>query len=378
VPSPADPREARDARDAREAGAARYDVRYPRGRPAAGYRGRVRAALVPASWLYRVGADTVARVRSAGARPDTERRARVVSVGNLEAGGNGKTPLCRHLLRSLGARGTAAACVSRGYGSRAARYRGVTVVADAFAPGPGERWVRRDHPALAAEVGDEGAMVAATVPQVPLVFGPDKARALDVACRLVGDGVVVLDDGFQSWGVPRDVDVVLLDARRPFGDGWLLPAGTLREEPDALERADVILFNGVEGEEDVDRAREEVARRTGIVKPCAGIRRTIALDGEVAGPVVSVCALARPERFEAMLVAAGCRVSLALRYPDHHAYTAGDVEAIRRAVAERGGAVLVTTEKDRVKLDVGECVVARLEIALTDESVLWKHVEPRK
>jgi tetraacyldisaccharide 4'-kinase len=356
-------------------------VIYPRGAPrgrSGDLQRRLRPALVPATWLYRTVADSVNRVRALEryATPDS---VTVISVGNLEAGGSGKTPLCMHLLERLRERGTPCAYVSRGFGSRAERFDGVTVVgsvSDAMAnAGAGVRWVAPGHPRLSAEVGDEGAMIARRIGDgVPLLFCRNKARAVAVAAGPARGGVIVLDDAFQSWNVARDLDVVLLDAQRPFADGWLVPAGRLREEPAALARAGVILFNGARDDEAVSRALGEVRRRTGLAPRAGALRRELRLAHRPHGPVVAVSAIARPDSFEGSLCEQGVDVVAALRYPDHHAFTMDDVAFIRDTVAAAGGECMVT-EKDWAKLEelgaeAGRFRVARLDVRVVGANIL--------
>lgn len=362
-----------------------YDIVYPRGgahraaQASVDLRRRLRPLLAPAAWIYAVVSDTARRVRS------LERRAapdgvRVISVGNLEAGGSGKTPLCIHLLEQLAAAGHPVAYVSRGYRSRAERFDGVTLVGrHASAPG-GVRWLRRDAPGLCAEIGDEGVVVADRVPVARLAFSRDKARAVELLAPVVAGGYIILDDAFQTWGVGRDIDVVLVDPRRPFGDGWLLPAGSLREEPGALARADVVVLGGAAGAERVADVRASIRRLTGRDVPCGVMTREVD-PGIVPGtPVVAVSAIARPEAFERSLVDCGVTVAAALRYPDHHRYTSADVDAIASVC---NGRRCVVTEKDWVKLrELGcsgpEFAVARLEARVDAVTLSTIAEEPRR
>jgi len=360
----------------------RYEVVYAR--PAARIGGsalrRWRPALAPASWVYQCVSSTVARVRVLERAAEAS-GATVVSVGNLVAGGGGKTPFCLHLIETVATLGRRVAYVSRGYRSRAERFDGVTLVCEGAETGPGRRVLSRSAVDLVEEVGDEGALVAERAGRVPLVFSRDKARAVEAATGLVGDGVVVVDDAFQSWSLRRDVDVVLLDAERPLGDGWLLPAGSLREEPAALERADVLLFNGATSDEQVARAAAAVRRATGVVRPSAGVWRDLRLVNVPKGPVLVVSAIARPGPFERMAGRA-VDIAVAMRYPDHHRYTPEDARRIREVASRRRCAAIVTTEKDWVKLRrVGfgeqEVTVARLEVGLTDDSIVGAIAKPQ-
>ncbi|HEU4364145.1 MAG TPA: tetraacyldisaccharide 4'-kinase, partial [Candidatus Krumholzibacteria bacterium] len=311
-------------------------------------------ALEPLAWLYGAG---LALSRALGARrrepgPDN---ARVVAIGNLEAGGSGKTPLAMHLLAAAAAAGRSTAYVSRGYGSPASHGPHVTLVLPrgGFYPdaAAGVRVLERDgRTEIEREAGDEAALVAEYEPRAIVALAAAKQRAVAVAVGLGAD-LVVVDDAFQSWTLARSVDVVLLDAARPLGSGRLLPAGTLRERPDALRRADVVVFNGARHDADVAAAREYVARWLSPRVTVLGMRRRIEMVGERKPARVFVAVgVARPERVAADLVAAGIEIAGAWSFPDHHAYRQADAVAIAERAYASGAEVVVTTEKDWVKM----------------------------
>jgi tetraacyldisaccharide 4'-kinase len=356
-----------------------WDVVYPPG-SAGGWAGAERyhrylmPALVPASWVYQVVSNAVMGSRSAAAHPARSGGALVVSVGNLLVGGGGKTPLAMKLIESIAADGGAPVYISRGFGGEAERLDVVTVVLPEPCAGAarfpasrrGVRFLRRDDGRLASLVGDEGAMAALHVPEVPLLFCRDKSAALEVAAALYAPTHVILDDAFQSWGVPRHVDIVVVDGSRPFGSGWLLPAGRLREPPEALERADVLGIT-VDDPHQLPSAREAIAAGAGVDRPSFGICRRLRFDVADGTAVVALSGIARPEPFERQVASAGAVVAASIRFPDHHDYTGGDVAWILEQVRERGADTIVTTEKDWVKLarfdpPPGRFGVARLSL----------------
>lgn len=336
-------------------------------------------ALAPLAWLYRGGVAVARRRRApnldAGTRP------RVIAVGNLEVGGSGKTPLAMRLMEDFRRAGRRAGYASRGYGSRSERAPGVTlVVSDAGteAASPGARVVSRAHPDLAREIGDEGAIVAGRLTDAPLAFSRDRNAAVAVLAT-AGVDVVVVDDAFQTWDLRRHLDVVLLDAARPFGNGRLLPAGRLREPPSALGRADVVVFNGVSSESDVERLRHAVSP---WLKPSArvgGLVRRVRLEaasgdaGEPARRAVLVSGIARPAAFETDVAALGVESATHLVFGDHHHHGAEDVAAIADACRRAHCSAVVVTEKDWVKLralpPLDEAVfVARLDVSWAGEA----------
>ena len=157
----------------------------------------------------------------------------VVSVGNLTAGGAGKTPLVRLIAQRLLNRGWSPSILTRGYDRR--RGPGIIVVE----PGPERRVDPRD-------VGDEPALLARALPKVPIVIGANRYRAGRLAEERFPVDVHLLDDGFQHWALERDVDIVALDVTQEFSDWALLPAGRLREPCAALERAHIVVLTRTE------------------------------------------------------------------------------------------------------------------------------------
>jgi len=275
----------------------------------------------------------------------------VVSVGNLMAGGTGKTPVVRALAEALRSRGLRPAILTRGY--RARRSHGVL---------EGGMW-RGGRPASARDAGDEPFLLSTQLPTVPVVIGKHRFREATAALSAgTPVDVWILDDGFQHRRLHRDLDIVLLDADDPLGNGHRLPAGLLREGPKALARAHaVLLTGGAPGAPAPERTLELVAamapraiclrawtevEEAGRLHGGSGTAATSALAGS---PVWMVAGIARPERFRATLLASGAEVRGSLLVPDHHAYTQVEVNAAALD-AERAGAMPVTTEKDAMRL----------------------------
>lgn len=258
----------------------------------------------------------------------------VISVGNLTMGGSGKTPTVAAIARLLLERGERPAILSRGYGRRD-RSDGVVVVSD------GQSVLEP-----VARSGDEPQMLARSLKGVPILVAADRSLAGTLAERQFGATVHLLDDGFQHLPLARDIDLLIVS--RGDLDEQVLPTGRLREPLDASRRADALLVPGSEEE------AAEVSRRLG---PAAfGLRQRYAPlrpMGQGArfggGAVVAVAGIARPERFFAALREGGIDLRREMRFPDHHWFGDGDVEAIERAARELSAAI-VTTEKDAVRL----------------------------
>jgi tetraacyldisaccharide 4'-kinase len=272
---------------------------------------------------------------------------RVVSVGNLTVGGTGKTPTVMALARSLSAAAARPCILIRGYGGAG---RGVQEVSDGGT-------VRFDW----REVGDEAVLLAETLPGVPVIAGGDRVAAGRIAIERFRPGVILLDDGFQHRRIFREADLVLVDATDPFGDGWLLPRGRLREPVRGLRRAHAILVTRVDQVVDPDRVRDRIGavapgRPIGmaIYRPCAlrplGEQVRVAV-GEMRGKrVLALSGIANPRAFYRTLEGLGAIVVDHLAFPDHHPFAPEDRWRIGEAAGAARAEWIVTTEKDTVRL----------------------------
>ncbi len=274
----------------------------------------------------------------------------VISVGNITAGGTGKTPCIVSLAKWAIENGHNPAIISRGYKSKREKVGGVA--ADAF----GIRLSQK-------EAGDEPYMLAQKLPGVPILIGRDRIRSA-AAAKAMGANLLLLDDGFQYWKLARDADVVLVDATDPFGGGYLLPRGLLRERPEALQRASVILLTkaGQISETERESVKEKIAEYApGIpvcevdhtpatLTPLADWPKTRPLSEKDVETVWLISAIGNPAAFQKTAEEAGLKVLGGTVFPDHHAYTERDVAAAVREARNAGAEALVTTEKDAVKI----------------------------
>jgi tetraacyldisaccharide 4'-kinase len=271
---------------------------------------------------------------------------RVISIGNLTVGGTGKTPVTASLAMLLRDAGYRVGVVSRGY--RRAGGPSPLVVSDGKA-------ILADS----AAAGDEPFLIARDNPSVPVAVGADR---VDAARRLLGLAdleVILLDDAFQHRRIARDIDLLLVDGRDPWGDGRMLPRGPLREPLSGVTRADAFLVTRSEGR--VPVALADAMRRhnpDAAVIHCRLTPRGFArLDGDSIGPralrgfaAFAFCGIARPERFEDDLKECGVRLLGSRRFPDHHRFTRRDLEEIAGAARACRAELLVTTEKDMVRI----------------------------
>lgn len=281
----------------------------------------------------------------------------VISIGNLSAGGTGKTPMAILVAGRLCDRGWRVVVLSRGYGGRAERYGGVVSDGRSLLMNP-------------AMAGDEPFLMAVTLPQVPVIVGRNRHAAGMQALEKFAAQVLVLDDGFQHLRLARDLDVVLLDAADPLAGGRLLPRGMLREPPAALSRAHtVVLTRAGRLTLQVLAARTAQVRRWCPRAPIFAARhaafvRGMAAAGHLPPPAVPLPAaaglggralfafsgIARNADFRRSVVRLGGRIAGYREFSDHHAYTPNDQAAVIHAAQHAGAEALVTSEKDYVRL----------------------------
>jgi tetraacyldisaccharide 4'-kinase len=303
----------------------------------------------------------------------------VVSVGSLSVGGAGKTPVVIALAKLLRDGGWTVDVLSRGYGRE----------------GRGVEQVRTGFDGAARRFGDEPVLIAEQT-GVPVWVGTDRyvaGKRAEEQAEGNPRGVHLLDDGFQHRQLARSVDIVLVTSEDL--DDALLPAGNLREDLSALQRADVIVVRQNEVEADMDAGAASVHKRVWERLRERGqmwtARRTLLFPAPLrvfgAGlRPVAFCAIARPEGFAAMLQDAGCGVVETVAFPDHHRYTKADIERVIEVAKSLDGSGFVTTEKDSVKLteamrekleQQGPLMVVGLEAEFADPSAVLRALEAK-
>lgn len=304
--------------------------------------------LLPLSWLY--GFFTTVRnflydVRIFRA---TAVAVPVICVGNLTAGGSGKTPIVEHVVGMLLPRGVRVGVVSRGYRRMT---RGTVVVSDG----------RTVH-ATVASGGDEPVQIARKFPSACVVVDENRARGATVAIRECGAEVIVLDDGFQHRSLKRDLDIVVVDADNPPQETWFLPAGMRREPLSALKRAGAIIISRWSDEKG-PRVGSFVGHRTDApqFKARFSAKSLVRVGGGARRPVenarglscVAFCGIARPLGFKSTLEHLGVHLKTIRFFPDHHSYTREELEDLESTLAGAQAECLITTEKDAVRLADG-------------------------
>jgi tetraacyldisaccharide 4'-kinase len=265
-------------------------------------------------------------------------QAKVICVGNLTAGGSGKTPVALAIAGLLRAKGQKVFFLTRGYGGSEAGPAEVK---------PGDR---------AEQMGDEALLLSQAA---PTIVARDRARGAALAGARGAD-VIVMDDGHQNFAVAKDLSIVVVDGESGFGNGRMIPAGPLRESVrQGLKRADAVIVMG-RGNPDLE----------GYQGPLLNARLVPEGDFLQGKRVFAFAGIGRPEKFVATLKAAGALVMATQFFADHHPFQPGEIAALR---ARAGGAQLVTTEKDFVRLkerDRAGMAVLKVQARFDDPEVL--------
>lgn len=284
----------------------------------------LRILLWPASLLYGLVASMRVGVYSRGWLKQKRLKGAVISVGNISVGGTGKTPMVIWLAEKLSLEGKQVAILSRGY-------RGTLGSSDEIE-----------------------LMRARLQNRVRFGVGKDrcaKGRAVESSEPV---DVFLLDDGFQHLQLARDLDIVMVDASRPIGGEFLLPAGPLREHTSALTRADIIVFTRTDN---APGAAEAIQRMSNLPVFAASTHllgfRSLGVEAPLVdpvglgpGPFFAFCGLGNPEAFVRDLKRWGVPVVGQMFFADHHRYSVDDTKAIVQAAASAGAKALLTTEKD--------------------------------
>ena len=335
-----------------------------------------RALLGAASLAYGAGVLSRRALYAAGVFKRKRIKAKVVCIGNLTVGGTGKTPAVLLAAETLRKRGYEVAILSRGYGRQAPKQE-VSVLLD----GRHVDW---------RECGDEPWMIHQSLrgQGIPVLVCPDRAKAGELAVEMYGSRVLILDDGFQHLRLHRDLDIVLVNARDPFGGRRLLPLGDLREPLSALRRAGMVVITHADRVTFVEltRLRQDIEQlHPGVLVVESAHKADHLLDVKTEEKlpltrlkdkaVVALSGIGDPLSFETQLEALGVTVAQSWRYPDHHPYVSRELKAIENL---RGGLPLVTTHKDFVRLPEdwrerlsGEVFVVAVKLELLKGRNAW-------
>lgn len=296
----------------------------------------------------------------------------VISIGNITVGGTGKTPLVIWFANQLAEKEKNVCVLTRGYGREDVSKR--VVVSDG-------KEILTD----AKTGGDEPLMLAESlINKAAVISDKDRFSASLWAKDNLKSDVFILDDGFQHLRIKRTFDVVAVDATNPFGNGFLLPAGRLRESLSALQRADCIIITKTNLGEDIDTLRAKLKSHSkGRPVFFSRFRTTGARQindnnfvelKSLPEPCAAFCGLGNPTAFFKQIKRAGLMLVSKQSFRDHHYYTQEDIEKIEREAKEKEARCLITTAKDAVKLrDLKftlPCYALEIEVEIDEEEDL--------
>jgi tetraacyldisaccharide 4'-kinase len=303
----------------------------------------------------------------------------VISVGNICNGGTNKTPMVDMLARKLTEFGISVGIVSRGYSG---------MVKEPL-------WVGRGGVSSDRSVtGDEPLMLAEHLPDVKVVVSRDRYDGVRYL-RELGVEAVVADDAFQHRKMGRDLDIVLVDSTCPFGNGYLFPAGILRESLESLERADIVILT--KAEQAGDRLNEIKNEISAWVPPEFIFTARVEIeswlelskDGQYLyehdewggtppeGKFISFSAIGNPQSFYGFLKSMGLDMAQNRAFRDHHRFTWADIDLLERMAAEAGANALVCTEKDLQNMPdnsvtIFPLYIPRIRVSIDEEERFWK------
>ena len=275
--------------------------------------------LLPLAWLYGLISNLIRFSYKAGLKKSWRAPVPVVVVGNLTAGGNGKTPVVIWLVETLQQHGFRVGVVSRGYGGKAESYP-----------------LLLSEETSTAQAGDEPVLISQRT-GAPVAVSPVRSDAVKALLASHELDVIITDDGLQHYALARDVEIVVIDGERRFGNGWWLPAGPMRERAGRLKSVDAAIVNG-----GIPQAGEIPMRlEPGLA---VNLRTGERCDVALLPNIVAMAGIGHPPRFFATLAACGANPQKCVPLADHQSLTYSDVSALLVA-----GQTLVMTEKDAVK-----------------------------
>ncbi|MFC1490648.1 tetraacyldisaccharide 4'-kinase [Candidatus Latescibacterota bacterium] len=272
----------------------------------------------------------------------------VISVGNIIAGGTGKTPVTIMTAKMLKSAGYLVAVVSRGYKRK----------------GGGNPLVVSDGSSIIVspyEAGDEPHLIASSLEGVPVVVGADRSKAAMLAFERFNPDVILLDDALQHRRIYRDADIVTMDADNPPGSSYYLPRGLLRESPYSLGRVKAVVITRLRQSHDFEEIEKKVKKYSGGISvfpsgiSATGLRETgssvkMPIDTVRGKKISAMSNIANPDSFYRILESYGAEIILKNTMPDHHRYSQGELADIERKTHDQGTELIVMTAKDERNL----------------------------
>ena len=308
------------------------------------------------SILYGLGLEAKLMLYKCGILKESKLPCKVISLGNITLGGTGKTPTARTVAIMIRSMGYKVVLLNRGY--RANWDKPVGIVSDGT-----EIYM------TAYEAGDEAYLLAKQLPGIPVVIGKDRAISGEYVAKNMDVDVMIMDDGYQHWQLARDLDIVLIDTLTKFGNGGLLPRGTLREPLSHLDRADMFILTKVD--QSLEYSHKYVREIINEYNPKALVFESVHMpksfieigawdNGEITKGIevtelegkkaIAFSAIGNPASFEQTITDLGINLVEAIRYPDHHDYDMKELEYVLVQATDKDAHAIIITEKDAVKI----------------------------
>lgn len=327
-------------------------------------------ALSPLGWLYGAGSSFRNALYDRGIFRSHNLGARTISVGNLTAGGTGKTPLVAFVARLLAENGEKVCILTRGYGR----------------DDPAARVLVSDSENVTADArtgGDEPVELAQKLLGKAIVIADrNRVAAAQWAMQEFAPTVFVLDDGFQHRSAARDLDIVCIDATSPFGGDSFLPLGRLRERSANLARAQIGVLTRADMAADIATVKERIRQLAPNIEIFSasyrsrgftelGSKKMVEITEVRDRAAFAFCGLGSPQNFFAQLTREGIQLAGTTAFPDHHRYTAAQIRKIETSAQSSGAQSLITTAKDAVRLTESipemRCLIAEIDLQISDE-----------
>ncbi|MBW2643060.1 MAG: tetraacyldisaccharide 4'-kinase, partial [Deltaproteobacteria bacterium] len=308
----------------------------------------------------------------------------VISIGNITVGGSGKTPMTIYMAELIKHLGYGVAIISRGYKGRAEKIGGVVCDGRMICMGPDE-------------AGDEPFMISERLKTVPVIVGQNRFKAGILAIKKFKPDVLLLDDAFQHLKLNRDIDLVLLDSKKPFGNTYLFPRGTLRETASALLRGDAVIFtrSGVGKPAALDQVKRIVPKKPIFHSFHTPYIYKIITENSLQSPdrlnissmydfdifkrkrVFAFSGIASNDDFRRTIESFRCELENFLGFPDHHPYSNRELDEIVKSAMDLSAEFIFTTEKDYIRIAHKikwpiDLVVIGIEISFGENDIAFK------